>query len=69
MLKVSFDALGEDEKKCFLHIAGCFKGSNLTEVEHILDALHDNNMKHHIGVLVEKYVIKVCVEGVLKCTT
>ncbi|ESW24551.1 hypothetical protein PHAVU_004G140100 [Phaseolus vulgaris] len=59
ILKVSFDALGEEEKSVFLDIACCFKGSNLTEVEHILGVLYDNNMKHHIGVLVEKSLIKV----------
>ncbi|KAK8470413.1 hypothetical protein PHAVU_004G140800 [Phaseolus vulgaris] len=59
ILKVSFDALGEEEKSVFLDIACCFKGSNLTEVEHILGALYDNNMKHHVGVLVEKSLIKV----------
>ncbi|ESW24549.1 hypothetical protein PHAVU_004G139900 [Phaseolus vulgaris] len=59
ILKVSFDALGEEEKSVFLDIACCFKGSNQPEVEHILGALYDNNMKHHIGVLVEKSLIKV----------
>ncbi|ESW24548.1 hypothetical protein PHAVU_004G139800 [Phaseolus vulgaris] len=59
ILKVSFDALGEEEKSVFLDIACCFKGSNLTEVEHILGVLYDNNMKHHVGVLVEKSLIKV----------
>ena len=59
ILKVSFDALGEEEKNVFLDIACCFKGSSLKEVEHMLRVLYDNNMKHHIGVLVEKSLIKV----------
>ena len=59
ILKVSFDVLGEEEKSVFLDIACCFKGSNLTEIEKILGALYDNNMKHHVGVLVEKSLIKV----------
>ncbi|XP_014502928.2 TMV resistance protein N-like [Vigna radiata var. radiata] len=59
ILKVSYDALGEEEKNVFLDIACFFKGSSLEEVEHILGVLYDNNMKHHIGVLVEKSLIKV----------
>ncbi|BAU02587.1 hypothetical protein VIGAN_11214000 [Vigna angularis var. angularis] len=59
ILKVSFDALGKEEKYVFLDIACCFKGSSLKEVERILGVLYDNNMKHHIGVLVEKSLIKV----------
>ncbi|CAJ1952313.1 unnamed protein product [Sphenostylis stenocarpa] len=59
ILKVSFDALGEEEKNVFLDIACCLKGCDLTEVELILRALYDNNMKHHIGVLVEKSLIKI----------
>ena len=55
ILKVSFDALEEEEKKVFLDIACCFKGWKLTEVEH----LYDDCMKHHIGVLVEKSLIEV----------
>ncbi|XP_047156323.1 TMV resistance protein N-like [Vigna umbellata] len=59
ILKVSFDALGEEEKNVFLDIACCLKGSSLKEVEQILGVLYDNNMKHHIGVLVKKSLIKV----------
>ncbi|XP_017439629.1 disease resistance protein Roq1-like isoform X1 [Vigna angularis] len=58
ILKVSFDSLGEEEKSVFLDIACCFKGYKLTEIEEKLRALYDNCMKYHIGVLVEKSLIK-----------
>ncbi|XP_028205464.1 TMV resistance protein N-like isoform X2 [Glycine soja] len=58
ILKVSFDALEEEEKNVFLDIACCFNGWGLTEVEHILRGRYDDCMKHHIGVLVEKSLIK-----------
>ncbi|KAH1152309.1 hypothetical protein GLYMA_16G213900v4 [Glycine max] len=59
ILKVSFDALGEEQKNVFLDIACCFKGCKLTEVEHMLRGLYNNCMKHHIDVLVDKSLIKV----------
>ncbi|KAL2966393.1 hypothetical protein AAZX31_16G114600 [Glycine max] len=59
ILRVSFDALEEEEKKVFLDIACCFKGWRLKEVEHILRDGYDDCMKHHIGVLVGKSLIKV----------
>ncbi|XP_052723878.1 disease resistance protein Roq1-like [Vigna angularis] len=59
ILKVSYEALEEEEKVVFLDIACCFKGYALREVEDILGALYDECMKHHIGVLVEKSLIKV----------
>ncbi|TKY56916.1 TMV resistance protein N [Spatholobus suberectus] len=59
ILKVSFDALQDEEKSVFLDIACCLKGYKLTEVEVILGALYDDSMEHHIGVLVEKSLIKV----------
>ncbi|XP_014504729.1 TMV resistance protein N isoform X3 [Vigna radiata var. radiata] len=58
-LKVSFDALQEEEKRVFLDIACCFKGYKLTEVEEILHAHHGACMKYHIGVLAEKSLIKI----------
>jgi len=58
-LKVSFDALEEEEKGVFLDIACCFKGYKLTEIEIMLRALYDDCMKHHVGVLVEKSLIKI----------
>ncbi|KAG2385026.1 TMV resistance protein [Vigna angularis] len=57
ILKVSYVALGEEEKSVFLDIACFFNESSLEEVENILDVLYDNDMKHHIGVLVDKSLI------------
>jgi hypothetical protein len=59
VLKVSFDALEEEEKSVFLDIACCFKGYRLKEVEDILCAHHGDNMIHQIGVLVKKSLIKI----------
>ncbi|XP_017438559.1 disease resistance protein Roq1 isoform X1 [Vigna angularis] len=59
ILKVSFDTLGREEKNVFLDIACCLKGCKLTEIEHMLRALYDDSMKHHISVLVEKSLIKI----------
>ncbi|XP_028207833.1 TMV resistance protein N-like isoform X1 [Glycine soja] len=59
ILKVSFDALEEEEKKVFLDIACCFKGWRLTEVERILRGDYDDSMEHHIGVLIKKSLINV----------
>ncbi|RZB61997.1 TMV resistance protein N isoform B [Glycine soja] len=62
-LKVSYDALDEEEQKVFLDIACCFKGWKLTEVEHILRGRYDDCMKDHIRVLVEKSLIDIDVSG------
>ncbi|XP_027357332.1 TMV resistance protein N-like [Abrus precatorius] len=59
ILKVSFDALEEEEKCVFLDIACCFKGYDLAEVEDILHAHYGDNMKHHIQVLIDKSLIKI----------
>jgi len=59
ILKVSYEALEEEEKVVFLDIACCFKGYAFREVEDILGALYDDCMKHHTGVLAEKSLIKV----------
>ncbi|XP_027941564.1 TMV resistance protein N-like isoform X1 [Vigna unguiculata] len=58
VLKVSFDALEEVEKSVFLDIACCFKGYALSEIEDILRAHYGDCMKYHIGVLVEKSLMK-----------
>ncbi|KAG4395874.1 hypothetical protein GLYMA_19G054700v4 [Glycine max] len=63
ILKVSYDALEEDEQSVFLDIACCFKKYGLVEVEDILHAHHGHCMKHHIGVLVEKSLIKISCDG------
>jgi len=59
ILKVSFDALEEEEKSVFLDIACFFKGCRLTEVEEILHAHYGGSVTHIIRVLVEKSLIKI----------
>ena len=59
ILKVSFDALEEEEKNVVLDIACSFKGYEWTVVDDILGALYGNCKKHHSGVLVEKSLIKL----------
>eukprot|EP00256_Glycine_max_P056567 XP_014624126.1 protein SUPPRESSOR OF npr1-1, CONSTITUTIVE 1 isoform X2 [Glycine max] len=59
ILKVSYDALNEDEKSIFLDIACCFKDYELAEVQDILYAHYGRCMKYHIGVLVKKSLINI----------
>jgi hypothetical protein len=59
ILKVSFDALEEEEQSVFLDIACCFNGCRLTEVEEILRAHYGGSMTHRIQVLSEKSLIKI----------
>nr|WIL60065.1 nodulation protein [Melilotus officinalis] len=59
ILKVSFDALEEDEQSVFLDVACCYKGINDADVEDLLHAHYGACMKYHIGVLVEKSLIKI----------
>ncbi|KEH24923.1 disease resistance protein (TIR-NBS-LRR class) [Medicago truncatula] len=59
ILKVSFDALQEEDKSLFLDIACFFKGCRLEEFQDILDAHYTYCIKNHIGVLVEKSLIKI----------
>jgi len=59
ILKVSFDALEEDEQSVFLDIACSFKGYRLKEVEDMLCAHYGQCMKYHIGLLVEKSLLKI----------
>ncbi|QHO42636.1 TMV resistance protein N [Arachis hypogaea] len=59
ILRVSFDALGKEEHSVFLDIACCFKGYELKEVTDLLQAHYGSCMKYHIGVLVEKSLIKI----------
>lgn len=65
ILKVSFDALEEEEKSVFLDISCCFKGYKLAMVERILHAHYGDKKKHHIGVLVEKSLVKISECGVV----
>ncbi|XP_057446582.1 disease resistance protein RUN1-like [Lotus japonicus] len=59
ILEVSYDALDKEEKSVFLDIACCFKGYNLAKVKELLHAHYGDNKVHHIGVLVEKSLIKI----------
>jgi len=65
ILKVSFDALEEDEQSVFLDIACCYQGINNADVEDLLHAHYGACMKYHIGVLVEKSLIKINWHGEL----
>jgi hypothetical protein len=59
ILKVSYDALEEEEQSVFLDIACCFKGCRWAEVENILHAHYGHCIKHHVRVLAEKSLIKI----------
>ncbi|KAL2321181.1 hypothetical protein Fmac_030150 [Flemingia macrophylla] len=65
-LKISFDALEEQEKSVFLDIACCFKGYRLIDVEEILCAHYGDCKKYHIRVLIEKSLVKHNWHGVVK---
>ena len=58
ILKVSFDALDEEQQSVFLDIACFFKGYTLAEVEGILQTHYGYCIKSHIGDLVDKSLIK-----------
>ena len=62
IFKVSFDALDKEEKSVFLDIVCCFKGCPLAYVEKILHFHYGYCIKSHIGVLVEKSLIKTYIE-------
>ncbi|XP_024630774.1 TMV resistance protein N [Medicago truncatula] len=59
ILRVSYDALDEEQQSVFLDIACCFKGCKLTEVQKILHARYDHCIKSHVGVLVDKALMKI----------
>ncbi|XP_045811001.1 TMV resistance protein N-like isoform X2 [Trifolium pratense] len=59
ILKVSYDALDEEQQSVFLDIACCFKGCGLAEVEEILHGHYGHCIQSHIGVLVDKSLIKI----------
>jgi hypothetical protein len=71
ILKVSYDALEEQEQSVFLDIACCFKGWGLPEIEEILHVHYGGSITHIIQVLTEKSLIKVgyhertCTYGVI----
>ncbi|XP_039682539.1 disease resistance protein RPV1 [Medicago truncatula] len=59
ILKVSYDALEEEQQSVFLDIACCFKGCGWKEFEDILRAHYGHCIKHHLGVLAEKSLVKI----------
>ncbi|XP_027357539.1 TMV resistance protein N-like [Abrus precatorius] len=62
-LKVSYDALEDEEKSVFLDIACCFKGYELAQIEDVLCAHYGYHMKHHIKMLDEKSLIRITSDG------
>nr|WIL60025.1 nodulation protein [Melilotus officinalis] len=59
ILKVSFDALDEEQQSVFLDIACFFKGNQLEYVEEVLHAHYGHCIKSHLRVLVDKSLIKI----------
>ncbi|RHN52496.1 putative winged helix-turn-helix DNA-binding domain, leucine-rich repeat domain, L [Medicago truncatula] len=59
ILKVSYDALEEEQQSVFLDIACCFKGCEWEEFEDILRAHYGHCITHHLGVLAEKSLVKI----------
>ncbi|XP_039691170.1 disease resistance protein RPV1 isoform X2 [Medicago truncatula] len=57
ILKVSYDALEEEEQSVFLDIACCFKGCGWADVKDILHAHYGHCITHHLEVLAEKSLI------------
>jgi hypothetical protein len=58
-LKVTFDGLEEEQQSVFLDIACYFKWHRLEEVEEILHGHYGHCIKSHIGVLIDKSLIKM----------
>ncbi|KEH37535.1 putative TIR domain, winged helix-turn-helix DNA-binding domain-containing protein [Medicago truncatula] len=59
ILKISFDALDEEQKSVFLDIACCFKEHVLAYVEEMLHGHYGHCIKSHLEVLVDKSLIKI----------
>ncbi|KEH16206.1 disease resistance protein (TIR-NBS-LRR class) [Medicago truncatula] len=59
ILKVSYDALEEEQQSVFLDIACCFKGCGWEEFEYILRAHYGHRITHHLVVLAEKSLVKI----------
>jgi hypothetical protein len=65
ILRVSFNALDQEEKNIFLDITCCFKGYELADVEDILRARYGHDLKYHIEVLIDKSLINISLDGKL----
>nr|WIL60026.1 nodulation protein [Melilotus officinalis] len=59
ILKVSFDALDEEQQSVFLDIACFFKGCELAYIEEVLHNHYGHSIKSHLRVLVDKSLIKI----------
>ncbi|XP_050372507.1 disease resistance protein RPV1-like [Argentina anserina] len=59
VLKISYDALGEDLKGYFLDIACFFKGEHVEKVKPILEACYDNKSVNGFAQLQEKALIRI----------
>ncbi|MED6119979.1 hypothetical protein PIB30_016780 [Stylosanthes scabra] len=59
ILKISYDALEENEQNIFLDITCCFKRYNLTQIRDIFLAHYGDDMIYHIQQLVDKSLIKI----------
>jgi len=59
ILKVSYDALDEEQQSVFLDIACFLKGCGLAYVEKLLHDRYGYCIKSHVGVLVDKSLIKI----------
>ncbi|KEH20184.1 disease resistance protein (TIR-NBS-LRR class) [Medicago truncatula] len=57
ILKVSYDALEEEQQSVFLDIACCFKGCEWEDAKYILHSHYGHCITHHLGVLAEKSLI------------
>ncbi|XP_054794989.1 TMV resistance protein N-like isoform X1 [Prosopis cineraria] len=59
VLKLSYDALEEEEKKVFLDLACFFNGEKLRDIRDILLCSRGIQPKYAIGVLIDKSLIKI----------
>jgi len=57
ILRVSYDALEEEEQSVFLDIVCCFKGCKWEDAKYILHSHYVHCIKHHLRVLAEKSLI------------
>ncbi|CAI8593654.1 unnamed protein product [Vicia faba] len=63
ILRIIFNDLDQEEKNVFLDITCCFKGYELTDVEDILHARYGEDVKYHIGALIDKFLIHISLDG------
>jgi dephospho-CoA kinase len=68
ILKVSFDALDEEQRSVFLDIACFFKGCEYKKVKEILRGHYGHCIKSHITVLVDKSLISI-IQSKQNCRT